>query len=136
MAAAQQKVVLPPEVGFPGKTISLRSLQTVVHARAEEILETVRKRIAAMGILHRIGAGVVLAGGSAHLRGIAELTERVFRLPCSIGRPRNVSGLAAATERPEYATCCGLVQYGYKTQPGQQGLVSQVGSWLGGLFGR
>ena len=49
------------------------------------------------------------------MAGLPELSRQVFGLPCSIGKPREVSGLATAVEGPEYATCSGLVQYGFRT---------------------
>lgn len=129
-----QRLSLPAEVGFPGRRLSVRALQTVISVRMEEILQTVKRDLEDQGLLHRIGAGVVLTGGGAHLDGAEELGKRVFRLPCSLGMPRNVSGLATATEGPEYATCTGLVQYAFRTMKRQRGL--PLGNWLRGLFGR
>jgi len=134
-ATASQRVALPAEVGFPGRTFGLRQLHTVISVRVEEILQSIRKHLDAQGTLHRIGAGIVLTGGGAHLGGIAELGSRVFGLPCSIGMPRNVSGLATATEGPEYATCTGLVQYAFRALTRER-RSSPLGSWLKGLFGR
>lgn len=31
-----------------------------------------------------------------------------------MGRPRGVTGVATVTDGPEYATCAGLVQYGFQ----------------------
>lgn len=107
-------VSLPAEVGFPSRVIDLCMLNTVINARMQETLELIRARIEQGGLLHQLGAGIIITGGAAHLRGLPELTSRVFGLPCSVGRPRNVSGLATVTEGPEFATCCGLVQYGFK----------------------
>lgn len=109
------RVSLPAEVGFQGGKVSLKSLNTVINARCDEILSMIRKRIENEGAMQQIGAGVVLTGGGAHLSGIKELAEKIFESPCSVGRPRNVSGLATTTHGPEYASCCGLVQYGFKT---------------------
>ncbi|MCX7590172.1 MAG: cell division protein FtsA [Kiritimatiellae bacterium] len=113
-ADRNRKVSLPPDGGFPGGTIPLHSLQEVIRLRVEEILTLVRRRIEKDHVLPRLGAGVVLTGGGAHLRGITSLVEDIFGLSCSIGHPRNVSGLATAVEGPEYAACAGAVQYGFK----------------------
>lgn len=134
--AASQKVVLPPEVGFPGQTVKLKSLHTVINARMDEILGTVRKRLDEQGVTHQLGAGVVLTGGGAHLRGAGELAERVFRLPCCIGKPAGLSGLAAATEGPEYATACGLVAYGFNSQKDRGNMEQPLRRWLKSLLGR
>lgn len=134
-ALGLKKVTVPPEVGFPGRSILLTSLHTVMHARVDEMLSTIRKRLEDAGILVQLGAGVVLVGGGAHMRDICSLAESIFGLPCSVGKPRNVSGLAIATEGPEYATCSGLVQYGFRTHSnGTRG--PGLGGWLGKLFGR
>ena len=109
-----KQVVLPPEGGFQGRTINLKALHTVIGARVDEILVMVRKRLEQDNVLHHIGAGVVLTGGGARLRDVTPLAEKVFDLPCSVGKPIHVSGLATATEGPAYATCCGLVQYGFE----------------------
>ncbi|MDI6775253.1 MAG: cell division protein FtsA [Verrucomicrobiota bacterium] len=110
-----QRVDLSADVGFQGRSVSLKSLHTVIHARMDEILGMIRRRLEREGILPRVGAGVVLAGGAARLDGVAELAEQVFDMPCSVGRPRNISGLATATDGPEYATVSGLIQYAFKT---------------------
>ncbi|MBN2301636.1 MAG: cell division protein FtsA [Lentisphaerae bacterium] len=134
VAGTPQRVSLPPEVGFPGKTISLKSLHTVINARMEEILDTIYRRIGET-VLHHVGAGVVLSGGGAHLNGVTELTEKIFGLPCIIGWPRNMSGLTTITSGPEYATCSGLIQYGFMTSAKQERKPS-FSNWLKGVLGK
>jgi len=129
-----QKVILPPAGGFSGRSVNLRALHTVINARAEEIFLMIKNRLEKAGVGHHVGAGMLLTGGGAHLKGIGELAEKVFGLPCTIGRPRHVSGLATATEGPEYAACSGLVQYGFRTN-GRQHADSLIGR-LKALLGR
>jgi cell division protein FtsA len=112
-------VNLPPEGGFPGCKVKLKSLYDVIHARMEETLGMVRKQLEKAGIRHQIGAGIILTGGGAHMDGICGLAEKTFGIPCRVGRPRHVSGLAVPTERPEYAACSGLVQYAFKSAQNQ-----------------
>lgn len=132
--SSAQRVSLPAEVGFPGRNVHLKSLNTVINLRIEETLQMVKKRITS-DILMQAGAGVILVGGGAHLKGVIELTEKIFSLPCSVGKPKNVSGLATATEGLEFASCVGMVQYAVrsmnrrKTDGGIKGL-------LRGIFGR
>jgi len=127
-----QKVILPPEGGFSGRSVSLKALHTVINARVEEVFLMIKNRLEKAGVGHHVGAGIVLTGGGAHLKSITELAEKVFGLPCAVGRPRHVSGLATATEGPEYAVCSGLVQYGFRTN-GRQYAGSPLG-WLRRLF--
>jgi cell division protein FtsA len=130
-----QKVNLPAEVGFSGKAVDLRSLYAVVHARLDETLQLIKRRLVEEKFLHRLGAGVILTGGGSHQRGILELVESVFQLPAAIGKPRNVSGLAIATEGPEYAAGIGMVQYGFRGLT-EQRRGAPLGGWLKGIFGR
>lgn len=130
------KVSLPAEVGFPGKKISLKSLHTVINARMEEILLIVKRRLSDENVMAHIGAGIVLTGGGAHLTGITELVSSVFGVPCFVGKPQKISGLALATDGPEYAACAGLIQYGFRTQDDQDaGNQSAVGRFVRTLFG-
>ena len=134
LSARSRRISLPSEVGFSAKTISLHALQTVVHARMDEILCMIRTRIEPENLLHHIGAGVVLTGGGARMKEITTLAEKIFGLPCSVGAPRGVSGLAAAIAGPEYATPIGLVRYGFKAAA-QAAPQSLLDSWWKKVFG-
>ena len=58
---------------------------------------------------------MILTGGGAKLRGVRELAEKVFRLPCSIGKLQGVSGAVTQVSDPEFAAVVGLVKFGHKT---------------------
>lgn len=129
-----QRLSLPPEVGFQGRTVSVKSLHVVIGARMEELFRMICGELDAEDIRRQAGAGVVLTGGGAHMKGARELAERVFGLPATIGKPRNVNGLATVTEGPEFATCVGLLEYAFKTAASQRG--RGLGGWLQRLLGR
>jgi cell division protein FtsA len=131
----ERRVAVPPDVGFQGKSIAATALRTVVHARMDETLRMVRQRVEDADALRSAASGVVLTGGGVHTRGLVKLTEQVFGLPGTIGKPRNVSGLATATEGPEYASCVGMVQYAFHAA-GSQKQGAGLGGWLKGLFRR
>ncbi len=126
-------VSLPAEAGFQGCKVNLASLNTVINARCDEIFSMIRNKIESECSMHQVGAGVVLTGGGAHLKEVRDLASKVFEMPCTIGKPRNVSGLATTTHGTEYATCCGLVQYGFKTAVRQESS-SMLGRWLKDLL--
>jgi cell division protein FtsA len=79
-----------------------------------EIFQLILNEIERKGIVHQIGAGVVLTGGGAQLKGLCKLADRIFRMPCMIGRPIGFSGLATASEKPECSTAAGLLRYAFK----------------------
>lgn len=113
--AANQTVSLQAESGFQSKHVNLADLHTIIHARMEEILWMVKSEIIRYNPLSMAGAGVLLTGGGAHLKGVCELAAQVFEMPCHVGIPRNISGLAVVTEGPEYAAPLGMIRYGFKT---------------------
>jgi cell division protein FtsA len=96
-----------------------------------EIFMMVYKALDESGVLSKLGTGVILTGGGAHLDGVVELAQSVFGVPCSVGIPRGISGIATAADGPEYATCCGLVQYGFRVQDEFE---QEPKSILGSLF--
>ena len=58
-----------------------------------------------------------------------------YGLPCSMGHPRNISGLATATEGPGFSTPLGMVRYGFATsrQERRPGLFKEM---IRGIFVR
>lgn len=131
-SAGGADVVLAPEGSFAGRSVSLKDLNTVMHARVDELLTMIRRRVAQEDLMHHVGAGVVLTGGSARTSGIVGMAEGLFEMPCRVGKPRNVDGLTAAVNGPEYATVSGLVQYGFKAARDQSPPLKGL---LGRLFG-
>jgi cell division protein FtsA len=100
----------------PPRTIFARMLSDIVEARAQELLMLVRDELRRAGLDSQVPAGIVLTGGGAHLRGLAELAERIFNLPVRIAVPRGLAGMGEEVSRPEYAAVVGLVLYGARTR--------------------
>jgi cell division protein FtsA len=100
----------------PPRTIFARMLSDIVEARAQELLMLVRDELRRAGLESQVPAGIVLTGGGAHLRGLAELSERIFNLPVRIAVPRGLAGMGEEVSRPEYAAAVGLVLYGARTR--------------------
>lgn len=107
-----KSISLPPEGGFAGSAVKLLNLQTIINARMEETLNMIKHLCDDTGVLQQIGGGVVLTGGGAKMDGIDKLAEKIFNMPVSIGRPRNVSGLDVAVADPECAAATGMLRYG------------------------
>jgi cell division protein FtsA len=100
----------------PPRTIFARMLSDIVEARAQELLMLVRDELRRAGLESQVPAGIVLTGGGAHLRGLAELSERIFNLPVRIAVPRGLAGMGEEVSRPEYSAAVGLVLYGARTR--------------------
>jgi cell division ATPase FtsA len=69
------------------------------------------------------------------MKGLIKLAERIFRVPCMVGRPMGFSGLTAVTERPEYASAAGLIRYAFKdaqSARGARSIFKRVQDFLAG----
>lgn len=96
----------------PPRTVFVRMLNEIIEPRAQELLTLVRDDLKRAGLDSQIPAGLVLAGGGARLKGLAELAERVFSLPVRCAAPRGLEDMPEELSQPEYATVVGLLLYG------------------------
>ena len=97
------------KVGKNGeRTFDRKEVEEVVKARLEEIFEEVRKKLKSAKYDQRLPEGIVLVGGGAKMRDIDLFAKKVLEAAVKIGIPRNLSGVADAIEKPEYATAVGL----------------------------
>ncbi|THF87948.1 cell division protein FtsA [Deinococcus sp. KSM4-11] len=100
--------------------ISAFELSRIIKPRLAEIFSLIRDEIDhTLGPVELVAQGVVLTGGAASLRGVAELARDRFRLPVRVGRPRGIGGLNDIVNDPGHAASVGLVLYGI----GQDGKV-------------
>jgi len=115
VSSRAQKLELSADGGSSRRFFRHGDLQLITSMRMEEILGLVKDQLEKLDLLHHLGAGVVLTGGGAYLKRVTELAERVFGVPCQLGKPRDVSGIAVATDGPEYAACLGMLRYAVRT---------------------
>jgi cell division protein FtsA len=95
------------------RAIAQTVLTDIIQPRAEEIAHLVRNEIRNAGFEHQTGAGVVLTGGGAMLRGFVELAEDILDLPVRIGASTAFQGCEMPQlSEPEFTTLTGLVLYG------------------------
>ena len=130
-----KSLIIPEELGMQERSISLKAFHTVITARQAETLRLVRSALHAAGILTRLNAGIIFTGGGAALPGLTELGRSIFGMPCLIGEPCNVGGLANVEAPAAYATAAGLVLYGFKTYQ-ETGIMRPVKEFLQGIFRR
>lgn len=104
-------ISIPAQQGFPGKMIRALTLNTIINARMEEIFMLVKEHIDKHCPNIPISAGVLLTGGGSFLNGVRDLGQKVFNVPCSHGKPRNVQGLPSAKDAPRYAAHVGCIRY-------------------------
>ena len=106
-------VVEVPGVGERApRKLSRPMLAEVIEPRIEELYTLVQSELRRSGFEELLSSGVVITGGTAMLQGMAELGEEVFHLPCRIGTPAYMGGLADVVRSPRYSTAVGLLQHG------------------------
>ncbi|HEV2288803.1 MAG TPA: cell division protein FtsA [Candidatus Acidoferrales bacterium] len=100
----------------PPRTVFARNLCEICEPRANELLAMVRDDLRRAGFHSQIPAGLVLTGGGARLRGLAEFAEKLFKLPVRIASPRGLADITEGVSQPEYSAAVGLVLYGARAR--------------------
>ncbi len=108
------KKIRTPRIGDEKNSseISLEYVQTIIHARVEEILVLVKNNLKKSGISESLGAGIVITGGMSKLIGIKDLAILVFDdLPVKVSPPLNIENGYMSFEDEKMATIVGLLLY-------------------------
>ena len=136
LAARSQKIPLAGDSGSVERLAKLSDLHTIVHLRVEEMLGLLKKQLDEQNLLPALGAGGVLTGGGARLKNIVRLAEKVFGLPCRVGQPKGITGLAVVTQGPAYAAPVGMVRYGFKSSAQKESVANPLKNIFKRLLGR
>jgi cell division protein FtsA len=94
-----------------GHRITRAQLIGVIRQRLDHLMTEVGKGLKELGFAGPVGRQVVLTGGGAELRGMADFAQGVLGRTVRIGRPRGLIGLPPAHSGPGFATLAGLVHY-------------------------
>ena len=115
-------ISIPGLKGRPHKEISMKNLARIIQSRMEEIIEFVNYEIKNSGYDRKLIAGIVLTGGGAQLKDIAQLCQFITGHETRIGYPSE--HLSANVDKelllPMYATCIGLVLNGIENSLASQ----------------
>ena len=126
--AGDNETIKVPSVGErDDRSLSRQALAEVVEPRYEELFTLIQAELRRSGFEELIPAGVVLTGGTSKMEGVVELAEEIFHMPVSIGKPKQVSGLADIVRNPIYATAVGLLQYGVSQSGSTASSSSRIG---------
>ncbi|HNX92411.1 MAG TPA: cell division protein FtsA [Syntrophomonas sp.] len=101
------------------KQVSQHVIADIVAARVTEMVQMIHAELAQTTYLDKLPGGLVLSGGGAQLKGIAEVMEAYLNIPVRIGRPDNIRGLQREYNQPQNAVALGCICYGaQRTSPG------------------
>jgi cell division protein FtsA len=99
-----------------GHSISYSDLSEIIGVRMEEILRLVMLELPQKDYERLIPAGLVITGGGANLPGLAELGQKITRMPVRVGRPMRLDGVSDPLDDPAYATAVGLLLWKMKNK--------------------
>ncbi|MGL6044456.1 MAG: cell division protein FtsA, partial [Sandaracinobacteroides sp.] len=100
---------LDPDDGQEPRRVPRSELIAVIRARLDQIFGDVEGALKDIGFTGAAGRQVVLTGGGAELRGIADFAQGALARNVRIGRPRGLIGLPEAQSTAAFATLAGLV---------------------------
>lgn len=143
MVDPQETVELPGPGPGQRRHVARELVAHIVEQRLDEMFGLVQEELESADLLDKLGAGIVLTGGTTALQGTVELAQQVFAAPVRAGTPgEGLTGLADSLALPRFATVAGLALYGVdrfrETGEGAStltsGFVTKVAAWLKEFF--
>ena len=90
-------------------TFNANDIDEIVEARLEEIFEAINKELKKAGRAGKLPSGVVLVGGGANMKHIAEYAKNMLGLAARVGKSEGYGGVSEEAEKPEFTTAVGLM---------------------------
>ena len=129
----------------PGQTrhVARELIAHICEQRLDELFGLVQKELEDHDLADKLGAGIVLTGGSAAMPGLVELAQQVFAAPVRLGVPsEGLSGLADSVARPRFSAATGLALWGTErfAETGEgastltSGVLAKVMAWIKEFF--
>ena len=103
--------------GRASRKVDVLSVARIIEEQMSGLFEAILAELESNNLTQHLGGGVVITGGGAQMRGMAELAERVLGLPVRRGTVAGVSGLPMNVRSESLATVLGLCLFG-KAQAG------------------
>ncbi|MBN1445668.1 MAG: cell division protein FtsA [Candidatus Omnitrophica bacterium] len=103
--------------GKLSRTVRVEEISRIVYERMREIFEDfVKHRVEKPALLHTTGAGVIITGGGAKLKGITDLAESVFELPARASSAKSMFNMDESFQQTEFTTGIGLLMLASKQE--------------------
>ena len=96
------------EPGAEPMKLTRAQLMMVIRQRVEELTNEIEAALKGLGFTGPVGRQVVLTGGGAELKNIADYMQGVLGRAVRVGRPKQITGLPDAHSGPAFSTLVGL----------------------------
>ncbi len=125
--APEEKVVTIPGIsGWEPKEISFKSLAFIIQARMEEIIDAFYFQLDKSGCMDKLGAGIVIAGGSSLMPNLSQLVKFRTGLDVRTGVPNmNLFLDGNSLGDPRYGTALGLLSLAANEENGGQRVIKK-----------
>jgi len=100
-----------PDDGAEGPRITKAQLNATIRQRLERLMAEIQKELKKLGFQDPIGRQIVLTGGGAELKGIADYAQQSLGNAVRVGRPKGLIALPEAHAGPAFATLAGLARF-------------------------
>ncbi|WP_188946185.1 cell division protein FtsA, partial [Polymorphobacter multimanifer] len=121
MAKDMSETIELPPINDEGMSEATRvpraQIIAVIRQRLDMIFGLVEQQLATLGFTGPRARQVVLTGGGAELRAIADFAQGLLGRNVRIGRPGGLVGLPQAQSSPAFATLAGLVLFAAAEEP-------------------
>lgn len=81
----------------------------IIEARLEELYELITKELKKAGRQAKLPSGVILTGGGAKLKNIADYTKEALGLAVKVGTAKGLGGVVENVSEAQFATAVGLM---------------------------
>jgi cell division protein FtsA len=100
-----------PEDGVEGPRITKAQLNAIIRQRLERLMGEIQKEMKKLGFEDPVGRQIVLTGGGADLKGVADYAQQFLGSAVRVGRPKGLVALPEAHSGPAFATLAGLARF-------------------------
>lgn len=119
--AATDKKTITVKIEKETHEFTTEQVDFIVEARLEEIFEMINEELKSIGRAAKLPGGVIITGGTAQIKGIADYAKEVLQLSAKVGIPEGFGGVAENINQPQYAGVLGLMLLDLEGPPGTGG---------------
>lgn len=128
-----------PSVGFrEPRQVGAHEFSEIMASRYEDIFTELQRALFRSGMRRMNEGNIVITGGGAKVRGLAEYAANYFSLPVNVVFPDNVPGLPDnLQENPSMMTCLGMLKILYEpisdyvwVKPPKTGIIGTIKNFL------
>lgn len=94
-----------------GPRITKAQLNAIIRQRLERLMLEIQKELRKLNFNDPVGRQIVLTGGGAELKGIADYAQQSLGSSVRVGRPKGLVALPEAHSGPAFATLSGLARF-------------------------